>query len=529
MKSRLQTGQVDSLGRQLNVVPNPVTLYASLCENGAVPNTFYFETRRDQEHKAKIATSSSLYVECRQRRVRVEALNENGLNALKHVRRVVSTTQPVENGDENSFFVEYPEPANDLEQSQKLKAPSALDILRVVTQCWREQPSGSPGASIRVQTCGVFSYDLVECYEVLSQNEQDPLDFPDFAFWVPDEWVEVDFLTGQTKVEALVFGAAAGRATYREKQERLRLIVEKCLSRDTVELAPSQRHRASHSNSSAVETDVEDAEFCAKVEELKEKILDGEIFQVVLSRNFSTECREPLLAFHRLRENNPSRYHFYVSHPTWTLFGASPETSVRVEPTERSVELLAIAGTRPRGRDKAGRLLPDLDNRLETELRLSEKEIAEHMMLVDLARNDVARVSKPGTRRVDSLLRVERYQYVMHLVSSVRAQLRDDLDGLHAYRAAMNMGTLTGAPKVRAMSLLRETETVRRGPYGGAVGIYSSSGALDTAIVIRSAWVKNKVAYVRAGAGLVFDSSPQAEADETRHKARAVLHALEEC
>jgi anthranilate synthase component 1 len=191
-----------------------------------------------------------------------------------------------------------------------------------------------------------------------------------------------------------------------------------------------------------------------------------------------------------------------------------------------TVEVSPIAGTRPRGRGSDGGLDPELDSRLEAELRLDAKEQAEHLMLVDLARNDVARVSRPGTRRVMELMRIRRYERVMHLVSRVQGELADGLDALHACRAVLPMGTLTGAPKRRAMELLREAECGYRGLYGGAVGYLLGNGTLDTAIIIRAAVVRDGVARVRAGAGVVHDSVPLREAEETRRKAEAVLGAI---
>jgi len=168
----------------------------------------------------------------------------------------------------------------------------------------------------------------------------------------------------------------------------------------------------------------------------------------------------------------------------------------------------------------------DLDCRIELELRQDKKELSEHIMLVDLARNDVARVSQPGTRFVADLLKVDRYSHVMHLVSRVCGTLSKDLDALHAYQACMNMGTLSGAPKVSATTLIRQFEGKRRGSYGGAVGYITGEGDMDTCIVIRSAFVKNEIAHVQAGAGVVYDSNPQSEADETRQKAQAVINAI---
>jgi anthranilate synthase component 1 len=213
---------------------------------------------------------------------------------------------------------------------------------------------------------------------------------------------------------------------------------------------------------------------------------------------------------------------FFVSAPEHLLFGASPETSVRIAREDKvaMVEVKPIAGTRPRGLD------PDEDDRMEADLRLDQKEIAEHMMLVDLARNDVARVSITGTRRVAKLMTVERYARVMHLVSSVKGKLAPNRDALHALQACLNVGTLSGAPKLKATQLLRLTEKTKRGPYGGAIGWLNGEGMMDTGVVIRSAVVKDGIAYIRAGAGVVHDSDPLKEADETRRKASAILSVL---
>jgi anthranilate synthase component 1 len=213
---------------------------------------------------------------------------------------------------------------------------------------------------------------------------------------------------------------------------------------------------------------------------------------------------------------------FFVSMADCALFGASPETSVRItrESGKPILEVKPIAGTRPRGASQ------DEDDRMEADLRLDGKEAAEHMMLVDLARNDVARVSEPGTRHVAALMTLEKYARVMHLVSSVKGVLANGYDALHALQTCLNVGTLSGAPKLKATELLRKYEKTRRGPYGGAIGWLNGEGLLDTGVVIRSALVKDGMAYVRAGAGVVHDSDPIAEADETRRKASAMLSAI---
>jgi anthranilate synthase component 1 len=272
--------------------------------------------------------------------------------------------------------------------------------------------------------------------------------------------------------------------------------------------------------------DLSDAEYRRLVVQLKRHIVAGDVFQIVASRTFELPCPDPLAAYAQLRAANPSPYLFYVAGESSTVFGASPETAVKVHGDPKRVTIRPIAGTAGRGRSADGRLDPDLDARREAALRLDEKETAEHMMLVDLARNDVARVSRPGTRQVTRLLSVDRYAHVMHLVSEVEGVLAEGHDALHAYAAALNMGTLVGAPKIRAAQLLRDVERTRRGAYGGAVGYLSYTGDLDTCIYIRSALVKDGRVHVQAGAGIVADSDPDYEVNETEAKAQAVWNAI---
>jgi anthranilate synthase component 1 len=275
-----------------------------------------------------------------------------------------------------------------------------------------------------------------------------------------------------------------------------------------------------------VKVDLDDPAYCAHVLALKEHVLAGDIFQVVPSRSFSLACPSPLHAYRELKKQNPSPYMFYMQDSDFAIFGASPESALKYTRQTNQVEVYPIAGTRPRGKHSDGSTDYDLDSRLELSLQLDEKERAEHLMLVDLARNDIAKVSQAGSRHVKDLLKVDRYSHVMHLVSRVVGQLRQDLDALHAYQACMNMGTLVGAPKVSAATLIRKVEQQRRGSYGGAVGYINGQGDMDTCIVIRSAFVKNGVAQVQAGAGVVYDSDPQSEANETRNKAQAVINAI---
>jgi anthranilate synthase component 1 len=261
-------------------------------------------------------------------------------------------------------------------------------------------------------------------------------------------------------------------------------------------------------------------EYRARVTKARELIAEGDCIQIVLAQRFDVRpAPEPLALYRALRHVNPSPYMFLIDIAGAALVGASPEPFVRVE--DGRVVMHPIAGTRRRGRDE------NEDAAMEAELRASEKERAEHVMLVDLARNDIGRVSKPGTVRVRELMRVDRFSHVMHLTSVVDGELAPGLDALDAFRACFPAGTVSGAPKIRAMERIAELETDRRGPYAGAVGYLGFDGRMDTCIGIRTAVIADGVCRIQAGAGIVADSDPAAEELETRAKARALLRAIE--
>jgi anthranilate synthase component 1 len=349
---------------------------------------------------------------------------------------------------------------------------------------------------------------------------------PDYLFLLADQMIVIDHLKQHAEAIVNVFGGSQADANYYSALHAVSHIAEVAQRSNRDGDAEFHFPNLPTNALAHVSVDAADAAFAATVSAMKEHIVAGDVFQIVPSRTFSIPCPDPLTAYASLRLLNPSPYLFYGNFSDFVLFGASPESAVKVDGKRRSVEISPIAGTRARGFKSDGSLDADLDSRIEAELRLDEKENAEHMMLVDLARNDIARVAKPGTRHVADLARIDRYSHVMHLVSRVQGTLRDDLDALHAYQASMNMGTLTGAPKIKAMQLIRQFERNRRGHYGGAVGYLRGDGSLDTAIIIRSALVQAGMAHVRAGAGVVHDSVPQLEADETRRKAEAVMRAI---
>jgi anthranilate synthase component 1 len=261
-------------------------------------------------------------------------------------------------------------------------------------------------------------------------------------------------------------------------------------------------------------------EFMRGVDAAKEYIRAGDIIQTVLSQRFTTELRcEPFDVYRALRSINPSPYLFYLQMNDSIHLGASPEVMVRLEGDE--IELRPLAGTRRRGKTR------EEDLALEKDLLADEKERAEHIMLVDLGRNDVGRVAEIGSVEVTELMGVERYSHVMHIVSHVRGQLAPGKSSFDVFRAAFPAGTVSGAPKIRAMEIIEELEPVRRGTYAGAVGYFSFSGNLDTCIAIRSILIENGKAHIQVGAGIVADSDPAKEYEETLNKAQAIFRAIQ--
>ena len=367
---------------------------------------------------------------------------------------------------------------------------------------------------------GFWGYDVVRTIESLPDAPTDDRDLPDALVMVADTLLVLDNLFNRATVIASVeVPPAAGdgdlRRLYEEAQARIARWLERLAAPATIgplaiETAPPLPTRTSP---------YADDRFQEDVRRIKEYIAAGDTFQTVLSRRIDVPAPDPFLGYRYLRALNPAPYLFYLHCDDIHVLGSSPEILVRVEDGEVTVR--PIAGTRPRGAD------PAQDAALADELAADPKERAEHLMLVDLGRNDVGRVAEFGSVRLTAFMTIERYSHVMHLVSEVRGRLRPELDAVAALAACFPAGTVSGAPKVRAMQIIDELEPVRRGPYAGAVG-YVGWGArtLDTAIAIRTCVIRGERAWVQAGAGIVADSDPLGEWRETEAKARAVLLAL---
>ena len=362
---------------------------------------------------------------------------------------------------------------------------------------------------------GWVHYDAVRSFEKIPELiPQDAAPY-ECSFMITDTLLVFDNVKQKIKVIANVHldSTRSWEIAYGEAQQKIAGIVAKLLnpappsSRGKSSLPPSLRSHLSRE------------EFVKGVEKAKEYIQAGDVIQVVLSQRFSTELGcDPFDIYRALRSINPSPYLFYLKMGDEILLGASPEVMVRLE--GEKIELRPLAGTRRRGRT------PEEDRQMEKDLLADEKERAEHIMLVDLGRNDVGRVAAIGSVEVTELMGVERYSHVMHIVSNVRGLLAPGKNAFDVFRAAFPAGTVTGAPKIRAMEIIEELEPVRRGPYAGAVGYFSFTGNMDPCIPIRSIHIQGGEASIQAGAGIVADSQPEKEYDETLNKAQAILRAI---
>ena len=372
-------------------------------------------------------------------------------------------------------------------------------------------PEGFCGGAV-----GYLGYEAAGYLERLPRPEADPLQVADGVFLISDTLACFDHVRHRLKLVTHVRTQRAPiESRYAEAVARIDDLARR-LNR-TVRLRALEP--ADRPANVTLEGHMSQPEFFKAVEEAKSHILAGDIYQVQIAQRFTTPLQADAFDVYRLlRALNPSPYMYFLKLPATTILGTSPEILVTVQ--GRNVRYRPIAGTRRRGRDAAA------DQRMEDELRSSEKERAEHVMLVDLGRNDLGRVSETGTIKVTELMTVERYSHVMHLVSNITGRLRADCSPMDALRATFPAGTVTGAPKIRAMEIIAELERERRGVYAGAIGYLSFTGDLDTCIAIRTMVVKDGRATVQAAAGIVADSIPEQEFLETRNKASALLQAL---
>jgi len=397
-------------------------------------------------------------------------------------------------------------------------AERPLDSLRkVVADTHMQMPREVPPMSVGV--FGYLGYDMVRLVERLGDAPPDPLQLPDAILL----WPTITAVFDNVRDEILVVTPVRPRpgedpaVAYQEARDR---VARACARLDGP--LPPATPCEEPLPSAQIESNIPRTEYLAIVERAKAYIRAGDIFQVVPSQRFRRAFPLPPFALYRaLRRLNPSPFLYHLAFPGFAVVGSSPEILVRLR--DGTVTIRPIAGTRRRG------ATPEEDAILAADLLSDPKERAEHLMLLDLGRNDVGRVAQTGTVRVTDSFFIERYSHVMHLVSNVEGQIRNELDAIDALTAGLPAGTLTGAPKIRAMEIIDEFETEKRGAvYAGAVGYFAANGAMDTCIVLRTAVVKDGVMYVQAGGGVVADSEPESEFQETVNKARALFSAADE-
>jgi len=515
-------GQIVPIVKQIDI-DEPVDFFAKLSDFGRAKNCCLFESR---EHLAGFTELSfgtakpALYLTGTGADFSIKSLSTTGrriLNYLSNNKERFAFCESVEFGSE-AIVGRIKQIEEIVDEQTRLTSTNQMDVLRAVTFAFH---LASKPFRITCGLLGALSYDFIDQFEKLPASKNDLLGNPDYELYFADNIFLLDHQNGKGYVIVnCVITDGDPEAAVREAQN----CFDYYFNIARFDTPQGQKFTGELPEAT---TDTSQAEYEGIVKQAKQHILDGDIFQVVLSRTKIEPCPdEPLDVYKRLRKLNPSPYMFYLNTPNTILMGSSPELNLRVGGTEtRKVEIRPIAGTKPRGR--VGKEIDlDTDFRYEAELKLDRKELAEHIMLVDLARNDIARVARPGSRVVTELLTVEKYASVQHLVSNVKGTLAPELDALNAYLATMNMGTLTGAPKIEAMKLIRMFEKTKRGYYGGAVCYLTVDGQFDSCITIRSLQVRDHKAYIRVGAGIVHDSVPKTEFEETEHKANSCLLAI---
>ncbi len=501
----------------------PVDFFAKVSDYGRKKDCCFFESKEYLAGASALSFGTgrpALYITGTGVDFSIKALSKTGVRMLKYLaadKKKFAFCESVKFG-KDVIAGKIKQTEGIVDEQTRLQSTNQMDVLRAVAFTFK---LASKPFRVTCGLLGAISYDFIDQFEKLPAGKTDLLGNPDYELYFADNIFLMDHEhnKGYCVINAIITD---------DDKETVVAEAQECFEYyskiEHSQMPKGQKYTAPLPETS---TDTNQKEYEQMVRAAKQHILDGDIFQVVLSRTKIEPCPdEPLDVYKRLRKLNPSPYMFYLNTADTILLGSSPELNLRVSGTEkRAVEIRPIAGTKPRGK-VGNKIDADTDFRYEAELKLDRKELAEHMMLVDLARNDIGRVSEPGTRVVTELLIAEKYESVQHLVSNVEGELAENLDALNAYLATMNMGTLTGAPKIEAMKLIRLYEKTSRGYYGGAVMYLTVDGQFDSCITIRSMQVKDHMAYIRVGAGIVHDSVPKTEFEETEHKAGSCARAV---
>ncbi len=399
---------------------------------------------------------------------------------------------------------------------QPLDGHPLATLRALLAECRVEMPEGMP--AIAAGLFGYLGYDMIRLVEHLPDVNPDPLGLPDAVLMRPSVIAVLDGVKGEVTLVAPAWTGSglSARAAYAQAAERVMDAL-----RDLDRAPAAQRDLGEAAQVGAPVSNFTHEGYKAAVERAKDYIRAGDIFQVVPSQRWTQSFELPPFAFYRsLRRTNPSPFMFFFNFGGFQVVGASPEILVRLR--EGEVTVRPIAGTRKRG------ATPEEDKALEADLLADQKELAEHLMLLDLGRNDVGRVAKIGTVRPTEKFIIERYSHVMHIVSNVVGEIAEGQDALSALLAGLPAGTVSGAPKVRAMQIIDELEPEKRGVYGGGVGYFAANGEMDFCIALRTAVLKDEKLHIQAGGGVVYDSDPEAEYQETVNKSRALRRAAED-
>ncbi len=529
---------IETTGSELLVVQDsydgPVSaagMFARLTDRGAAPGSILLESGELAPLYAQRSYGlfrPSLCVRGKDDRFEIRALDDRGRAMLPRVRARLPETATVSRDSESVLGGTVHSDRAFASFDERLRDNPIIDVLRAVLPqlagCHEEE-------SAAIGLFGCFAYDFVRQFEDVPPPREDRLNDPDFLFYFSSRLFVTDHgprphLNQRTLLMSVI--PREGADAFLAEAENDLLVMRNALREQ--EQAPRGTASQGTASVGSFTSDVSRQTFCEKVDSIKQDIARGRVYQVVYGRMLQANfAGDPFAVYQALKQCNPSPFMFYMRDDRGALLGASPELAVRVSNHERhkKVEIRPIAGTKPRG-ITAGTIDQDLDERFELALKIDPKELAEHTMLIDLARNDIAGVARPGTVRLEKAFQAEKYSHVQHLVSQVSGVLRDGLDAFDAYAATMNMGTLTGAPKPEAMKMISELEQSARGFFGGGIGFVTVSGEMETAIVIRAMRTINDKVYIRAGAGIVADSVPQREWEETANKAQACIQALRE-
>ena len=411
----------------------------------------------------------------------------------------------------------------DEEAFKKDKIPPLSSLRKIIKESTVEIPDHLPPMSAGL--FGYLGYEMIQLTESIPSPKVDPLNLPDTIFFRPSIIVIMDNVKGEVTVVAPIWYKSeesthrSPMEHYQSKTASLTAVLDSIFSNSSVYPFPASQNKET-ALGSKVTANLSKNDFLKRVKKAIKYIKEGDILQVVLSQRWRTKFTNDPFSFYRaLRKTNPSPYMFFFNFENFQIVGASPEILVKV--SEKKVTIRPIAGTRPRGVDLAE------DFVMEKELLSDPKEYAEHLMLLDLGRNDVGKVSKIGTVIPTETFVVEKYSHVMHIVSNVEGVLLPDKDSVSALLAGLPAGTVSGAPKIRAMEIISELEEEKRGVYAGGIGYFGASGDMDICIALRTAIIKDKQIYIQAGAGIVYDSIPENEYDETVNKAKALFAAVE--